>query len=259
MVKIRCIYGLDILTVGDERKKIINQQKHKQMAKTSKNVLGDQRGKIGKVVGRVVEGEQIYSSRPGPRGSAGTLKQKSHRAKFSAIAKTGRAMKGAIKIGLGYTAASKHLQSPFNIYVKRNIEHVNYNAETGVATPVYADIILSEGIVPYVTFGTPSFAESHQVTVSFTGNTDWPGAFEEDKVYVIAYCPDLVQSAMAIVTRSTETVTIQLPSNWEGKTIHLWGFALTSVTEKRELPEYGMEIDCGECSLTTYIGSGTVS
>ena len=37
------------------------------MSKTSKNILGDQRGKIGKVVGRVVAGEQIYSAAPGPQ------------------------------------------------------------------------------------------------------------------------------------------------------------------------------------------------
>ena len=39
------------------------------MSKTSKNILGDQRGKIGKVVGRVREGEQMYSAAPGPRGT----------------------------------------------------------------------------------------------------------------------------------------------------------------------------------------------
>lgn len=229
------------------------------MSKTSKNVLGDQRGKIGKVVGRVLEGEQVYSSRPGPRGSAGTQKQKSHRARFSAIARMGGPLKGAIKIGMRQTASTKHLQSPFNIFVNRNIEHVNYNAETGVATPVYADIVLSEGIIPYATYGTASFAEALQVTVTFTGNTEWPGAFEDDKVYVVAYSPDLVQSDMAFVTRSTGTVTLNLPPNWTGKTIHLWGFAQTSVSEKIELEEYGMVIVPGGSSLSTYIGSGVVS
>lgn len=42
------------------------------MSKTSKIILGDQSGKIGKVVGSVLEGEQMYSAVPGlelkPRG-----------------------------------------------------------------------------------------------------------------------------------------------------------------------------------------------
>jgi hypothetical protein len=226
------------------------------MAKTNKNILGDQRGKIGKVVGRVVEGEQMYSSAPGPRGSEGTAKQKEHRARFSAITRMGKPLKGAIKIGMKVSASKKHLQSPFNLFVNRNLQHTTYNAETGLATPDYEAIILSEGDIPFVTFAEPTFTEPQTITITFNGNSDCPGAMEEDIIYGVAYCPDLVQSAMGTAVRSAETLTITVPKTWTGKTIHIWGFAKTSVTRVIEIENYGMVLVPDACSVSAYVGSG---
>lgn len=228
------------------------------MAKTNKNILGDQRGKIGKVVGRVVEGEQIYSANPGPRGSSATPKQKEHRARFSAITRMGKPLKGAIKIGMKLSASKKHLQSPFNLFVNHNLNHTSYDAESGIATPDYESIVLSEGTVPFVTFETPTFAEHLKVAVGFNGNSDCPGALEEDAVYVVAYCPDLIQCAMGIAVRSAETVVITVPPTWSGKTIQIWGFVRTSVSEPMELENYGLDLMPGACSITSYVGSGVV-
>ena len=139
------------------------------MSKTSKNILGDQRGKIGKVVGRVLEGEQMYSAAPGPRGSHATPKQKEHRARFSAVVKMGKPLKGAIKIGMKESASKKHLQSPFNLFVTHNLRHTTYDDVTGLAVPDYEAIVLSEGVIPFVSFEAPSFADPLKVTVAFNG------------------------------------------------------------------------------------------
>ncbi len=228
------------------------------MSKTSKNILGDQRGKIGKIVGRVLEGEQMYSAAPGPRGSHATPKQKEHRARFSAVVKMGKPLKGAIKIGMKESASKKHLQSPFNLFVTHNLRHTTYDAVTGLATPDYEAIELSEGKIQFVTFEAPSFAESLKISVAFNGNTDYPGALAEDTVYAVAYAPDLMQSAMGIAARSADTVSITVPSSWRGKTIHIWGFVRTSVTMLTEIEEYGLELEPGGCSNTSYIGTGEV-
>ena len=228
------------------------------MAKTSKNILGDQRGKIGKVVGRVVEGEQIFSAAPGPRGSNATPKQKEHRARFSAVVRMGKPLKGAIKIGMKESASKKRMQTPFNLFVTHNLQHTTYDAVTGLATPDYEAIELSEGDIQFVTFETPTFAEPLKVSVAFTGNADCPGALADDTVYAVAYSPDLMQSAMGIAARSASTVTINVPSTWQGKTIHIWGFVRTSVTVVTEIEEYGIELVPGGCSNSSYIGTGTV-
>ena len=200
----------------------------------------------------------MYSAAPGLRGSSASPKQKEHRARFSTIIRMSKPLKGAIKIGMKESASKRHLLSPSNLFVNHNLQHTTYDTATGSATPIYSEIILAEGEVPYASFGTPSLDVPQQVTVTFTGNNDWPGAFEDDKIYAVAYCPDINQSALAFTERSTGTVTIQLPSNWTGKTFHLWGFALTSVTEKYELESYGIAIIPGECSSSVYIGSGMI-
>lgn len=225
------------------------------MAKTSKNILGDQRGKIGKVVGRVVEGVQMFSAAPGPRGSNGTQ----HRARFAAVVRLGKPLKGTIEIGMKLSAAKKHLQSPFNIFVNHNLKHTIYNGSTGLAEPVYEAIELSEGDIPIVAFATPSFSEPQKVTVTFSGNADVPGAREDDTVYAVAFCPDLMQQAMGTAARSAESVTINMPSTWRGKEIHLWGFVRTSVSFPTEIEEYGIRLLPGACSMSGYIGTGEVS
>lgn len=229
------------------------------MSKTSKNILGDQRGKIGKVVGRVVAGEQIYSAAPGPRGSKATQRQKEHRARFAAVVRMGKPLKIIINIGLKLSAAKKRLQSPFNLFVNHNLKHTIYDGGTGLAEPDYEDIELSEGIVPYVTFATPSFAETLKVSVTFSGNADYPGALADDTVYAVAYCPDLVQSATGTAVRSAETVTVNLPPSWRSKTVHLWGFVRTSVATVMEVEEYGIALQPGACSVSSYIGTGEIS
>lgn len=229
------------------------------MAKTSKNILGDQRGKIGKVVGRVVEGVQMFSAAPGPRGSNGTQRQKEHRTRFAAVVHMGKPMKGAIKIGMKLCASKKRMQTPFNLFVNHNLKHTIYDGSTGLAEPVYEAIELSEGDIPPVTFSTPSFAEPQKVTVTFSGNADAPEALEEDAVYAVAYCPTLLQRAMGTAVRSAETVTINMPSTWRGKEIHLWGFVRTSVSIPTEIEEYGIELLPDACSSSSYIGTGEVA
>lgn len=228
------------------------------MARTDKNILGDQRGKIGKVVGRVVEGVQFYSSAPGPRGSDASPRQKEHRARFSAIVRLAKPLKGAIKIGMKESASRKRLQSPFNLFLNRNLQHTSYDAESGLATPVYDAIVLAEGSIPFVTFATPLFSEPTKVSVPFNGNSDCPGALADDIVYAVAVCPELAQSAMGIATRSAATVSITTPPTWSGKTVYIWGFARTSVRVPTEIEEYGIELMPGGCSPSAYIGSGSV-
>ena len=83
------------------------------MSKTSKNVLGDQRGQIGKVVGKVVDGVQMYSAHTDSVKNPRTPKQVSHRARFSEAIRLGKAMPGALNIGLKNSAAKLRLISAF--------------------------------------------------------------------------------------------------------------------------------------------------
>ena len=142
------------------------------MAKTSKNILGDQSGKIGKVVGRVVNGVQLYSAYNNHNSNPRTPKQLAARARFKAVMRIAKPLNGVINIGLRLAAAGIPMTSPSNIFTRRNNRLMQYDAESGVATPDYENLILSEGRTPYVDFGTASFAEAKTVKVPVSSSLD---------------------------------------------------------------------------------------
>lgn len=228
------------------------------MSKTSKNVLGDQRGKIGKVVGKVVDGVQMYSAYVESVADPRTEKQIAHRARFAAVIDLGKAMKGAVKLGYRDKAATKKLTSPFNIFVKENIGKVNYDGETAAVTVDYAHVTIADGEVPAVLFNGATFGESCQVTVAYAGQADIPGANDDDSVYVVVYSPVLGRSTMGIGERAAGTLTVALPSEWAGEVVHVWGFVRTSAEWPRPIEAYGITITPGGCSPSAYIGTGTV-
>lgn len=229
------------------------------MAKTSKNVLGDQRGQIGKVVGRVVDGVQMYSAHTDAVRNPRTAKQVAHRARFSAVVKLGKSLSGAVNVGFKATASKRKLTSAFNIFVKENMKHITYDAETTQTTIDYDRIELAEGQTPFVSFTGVTFNEALKVTATFTGNSDIPGAREDDSVYVIVYAPSIGMAVMAFGTRADGTVTVNLPTIFGDQTVHVWGFTRTSVDEVVHVENFGIVLTPGECSVSEYVGTGTVT
>lgn len=229
------------------------------MSKNSKNILGNQQGKIGNIVGRVVNGVQIYSAYGGKGHDPRTPKQVATRAKFSAITLLSNILCGPIAVGFRRAAAAVPMTSPRNIFVKRNFALMQYDAETGIVTPDYEHIVVSDGRVLSVEFATPSFAEAASITVTFTPDIDIAaGAFAQDTVYVAAYCPEEGQCQMALVNRSVGEATLSV-LKWTGKTVHLWGFVRTSVEEPTVIENYGLTLRPNDCSPSSYLGTGTVA
>lgn len=230
------------------------------MAKTSKNILGDQQGKIGKVVGRVVNGVQIYSAYNRHISDPRTPKQLAARARFAAVLRLSKPMIGVINIGFRLTASKIPLTSPANIFSRRNNKFMQYDVASGVATPDYESLILSEGQTPYVEFSNASFAESQSVKVSISSpfNSSF-GAYDDDTVYIAVYCPDRSECAIGMAKRSDETVTAAVPPSWVGKSVHVWGFTKTSVEVEYLVESIGVKLHPGECSPTAYIASGAIS
>ncbi len=228
------------------------------MAKTDRNVLGDQRGRIGKVVGRVVKGKQIYSAYAGSGKNPRTPKQVAHRARFALAVAMGRAMKGVLNVGLRNVAATRRQQSPFNVFVRENMPHISYDPSTGLAAADYARIVLADGDTPAVAFGTADFSEAGKVTVPYSSHTE-PGAFDDDTVYVAVYAPGLGRCILGNGARSGSSVSVPLPSAWAGTSVQVWGFVCTTVEEPTLIPEYGIRLKPYECSKSEYVGSGTVA
>ena len=230
------------------------------MAKTSKNILGDQSGKIGKIVGRVVNGIQLYSAYNSHTSNPRTPKQIAARARFTAVMRLSKAMIGAANIGFRLTASGVPLTSPSNIFTKRNHKFMQYDPDTKVTTPDYEHLILSEGHTPYVEFSNVSFSDSQSVKVSISSplSSDF-GAYDDDTVYIVVYCPDRDECTLGTAKRSDTLIIATVPPNWVGENVYVWGFVKTSVDEPLLIESIGVRLRPGECSPTSYIATGAIS
>ena len=228
------------------------------MAKTDKNVLGDQRGKIGKVVARVVKGQQNISAYNGHGRNPRSPKQVAHRTRVALAVAMGRALKGVLNVGLRHAAATRKMQSPYNVFVRQNMPCISYDPTTGLAEADYARIVLADGDTPPVAFGTAVFSESCKGTVPYTSREE-PGAFDDDTVYLAVYAPDLERCILGNGSRSDSSVSVTLPSAWTGTSVQVWGFVCSKVEVPTLIPEYGLHLKPYECSKSEYVGSGTVA
>ena len=228
------------------------------MARTTKHVLGNQRGKIGEVVGHIVDGVQIYTAHTDAVHNPRTPKQVAHRACFTAVTGLGRSLGSSIRLGFGNEAAKHKLTSPFNIFVHRNMPASSYDPDTHTVSVNYQEVSVACGTTPFVGFSSANFTEALKVSAAFTPYSDTPGADDTDSVYLVVYIPDLGMSATAVASRLDGTVTATLPSVFGGRTAHVWGFVRTSVEDSLFIEASGTLLVPGECSSSFYLGTGTI-
>ena len=229
------------------------------MSKTTKHVLGNQRGRIGNIVGRVVDGIQLYSAYSGCGHDKQSPKQMAHRKRFGIVAGLAYSLDGAVWVGLAHAASLKPMTSQRNIFIKKNIRCVEYDIATETVTVDYESLVVAEGPVPELPFSAAAFDVAGKVSVTFPTTTDSDmGLLAEDRVYVAVYSPVLKKGMLAIAERSDGSATLTLPANWSGKTVHVWGFVRTSVEESTHFDTVGIILNPGDCSPSSYLGSGTI-
>ena len=88
---------------------------------------------------------------------------------------------------------------------------------------------------------TGACVQEATIAVPFAPHAEGERASGNDEVYVYAYCPEREEGVLsAPAYRKTGRVSLELPDRWQGKTVHLYGFAV----------DYE-----GTASVSTYIGS----
>ena len=204
-------------------------------------------GKFGGLVGMPGKNGRVYIRTAAPeKERTPTERQAIVRSRFKVISELAAQAKNALKLGLKRKA--KQLKcSVYNTFTKLNWDNVRSNMP-GVTTVNYPEVILAVGNVPNVRFGSPNFDEPLSITVTFQGNADMIDADATDKVYMYAYCPDTGEGILTdSVSRSASTITMNVPTNWNGMKVHVWGFVIGG--------ENGLT---DEPSDSVYIGTGNI-
>ena len=188
------------------------------------NAIGKFRGKAGAMVFRVVDGKQVMQEyNPNPRKSS-TYPQLAQRAGMREISQIGSSMLAPIRLGF----STRYY--PFSEFVKENLKHsvvsatgpdsveVNYPLLQFAEDTVHNNTVINPGTVDY--------GEGQHLTVKvpFTITSDLETS--DFKVVAALYCPDFRLGVMSLpVSAEAGNVTIGLPTNWDGITVHVYVFA----------------------------------
>ena len=249
------------------------------MAKQRLGINDAYRGTVGTVIGYEWRGKWCLRSRPLRVRNPRTAKQQNNRLLFKQMVDLASHMKMALRKGLRGVSLGMHI-TECNLFVKRNKECFSLDAEGQLVVdwerliisegelvaPVFQDILLSQ---PQAAASSPNLGEQlnsasrgkkhlgsspklgegdrrgavveEYVRIMFSPCAEGERASGDDEVYVYAYCPEMEEGVLsAPAYRRMGSVQLTLPERWQGKEVHLYGFAV----------DYE-----GNASDTTYIGS----
>lgn len=188
------------------------------MAKQTAGILGGFNGKVGPVIGYVWRGRWCMRARPRKVHNPRTEAQQAHRMQFRDMVQTASQLTAALRYGMRQVSLEQGLTEG-NLFVRMNKDC--FSAE-GVD---YTRLLLSSGPLAPVAFAPATVDERGVMRVEFEKNPLRLRASSEDKVWVVAYCPELKQLVIASpVERRVRRVATALPDEWAGREFHVWGF-----------------------------------
>lgn len=204
-------------------------------------------GKVGAVVARKWRTENVVSMYNPKVKNPNTKPQQIVRLKFTYLSTLCAALSRAINIGFFPESVGKK-QFARCFFMKWNMGNVTVTLPDTVEID-YSSLLVANGSLAEVHFGSPQFDEPLTVEVGFTANGTAPGASADDEIYVLAYCPDDGRAILSTpVKRNAESVRMTVPGYWSGAKVQLWGFAAKAG-----------ELDTiDDVSKSTYIGSGNI-
>ena len=195
------------------------------MGKANQGVFGSFTGKVGNVVGRVRQGQQVYCIYQPNVGNPQTPAQQANRMKITLLSQLGSAILNAIQVGFkqldGYQKGS-----PYSAYVGYNCKVAQPIIGTYPALEIdYPKVAVSEGSLmnPYNLQGS---VDSNAISLTWADNSGMGNALATDVVHVVVY--NLTKKAATFyphtATRSERLSTSALPTAWAGDSIVVWAF-----------------------------------
>lgn len=209
------------------------------MGKQLGGINGPYVGRVGNVVGYMWRGQWCVRALPREFHDAKTERQLEQREQFKAsVAFAGR-LKDILRIGFELPALKVH-KTVCNYFLMVNKGGFVMDGETLVAD--YEHLRLSEGPVAPVAFtGVHEGTLPQEIILDFEKNPEHRNCNGNDRVYVAAINASRCEAVLSLpVYRRMGSITVMLPSYWEGEEVHLYGFVQDSA---------------GRCSESCYLGT----
>ena len=207
------------------------------MAKQLGGINGPYQGKVGKVVGYQWRGQWVVRAAAEEFHDAKSEKQLEQRGRFKASVAFAARLRDILQIGLKQSAQKAH-KTEYNYFQMINNGCLAWDGENLVVD--YPNLKLSEGPVAPVGFTHVECGMmSDELVISFEKNPEHRNCNGNDRVYVAAVNAVRQEAVLSLpVYRRMGSVTLELPTHWEGEEVHLYGF---------------VQDNAGRCSETVYI------
>jgi hypothetical protein len=191
------------------------------MATYESGILGAFNGKVGTVVGANWRGKDIMRSRPRKSRKPATVLQKMQREKFAMVASFIRSVDSTIWRFFGNDNSLLTQRNQASKHILKNA--VLHNGEE--ASLDYSKIVLTKGSLLNLNALSIGTQAEQTIQVNWTDNSMQSGeASAEDVIMAVVHNPATGQSwfAESLATRSTGQMSIQMPHQWTGNTVHVW-------------------------------------
>ena len=166
------------------------------------------------------------------------------RTRFALITRTGGELYEAVYEG--YRREANNLRTTQNgLFVKENLDFV-IGDEVANLVVDYTKLQLSSGKLRGVDFGQASVS-GNVLSVSIADNNLYGHRVSaSDRVYLVAYCPELGDArCQSVGTRSSEaTLSLNLPAKWGNKRVYAYAFVMGAASFNE-----------GLASKTEYLGA----
>lgn len=189
------------------------------MGKCNQGVFGNWVKRVGNVVGRVVNGQNIYSIYQPNVSNPQTETQQQIRTKFSMLCKLGSVNASFLMLGL---LESKGKGTWLSRFISLNFD----DGVTGTWPAFelnYPKLIMSQGNVD-LPYNPTAQVQGSEISVSWTDNSGIGNARDSDKVMFVVFNKDKNQSIAdtEAADRSTRQASYSLPASWNGDTVYVY-------------------------------------
>ena len=215
------------------------------MAKINWGITSGFIGKLGNVVGFNWKGKNVLHALNPNGNHSNTKEQQLHRARFALVTRVGGDLYEAIYEG--YRHEAKKLSVTQNgLFVKGNIS-VNVIGDAPEALVIdFENLQLSCGNLPGVDFGEASISGNTLSVAVIDNNLYGRRVAASDRIYLVAYCPELGDARCQSVgiRNGDATLTLSLPAKWGSKRVYAYGFVVGAASFNE-----------GLASKTVYLGA----
>lgn len=216
--------------------------------------MGTFENKVGIVVGRKWRNLDVMSAYQPKVFNPNTKRQVEQRQRFGAASSLARGMK--LGLAYGFAGVAAGTKSPARSrFVQANIRAVEFTWPDTIDID-YTMVKVSDGSHMNATYGTPKSDQPLQIDLTYSMPVVEGFSSDDDNVFMVAYNPADGNCVIANARANAGTVSVMVPSSWNGETVHVYAFVVGAEAGRGQLIR---PTDPAQVSETHYCGSVSIS